>query len=99
MQQPKEEEKKLTDDIIIWGNYSKSTCGLAKIHFTYSWFEKCHFAYLSFAPLGLRNLPLLKIRVNMYFCPPFYVSLLPKHKKQTKVRNNKIKKKCHLKKW
>ena len=29
----------------------------------------------------------------MYFCPPFYVSLLPKHKKQTKVRNNKIKKK------
>ena len=36
MQQPKEEEKKLTDDIIIWGNYSKSTCGLAKIHFTYS---------------------------------------------------------------
>ena len=74
------------------GNYNKSTCGLAQIHFVYPWFEKCHFTHLRFTPFVSRNLPLLKTRVNIYFCSHF-MSLSSQNKKhKQKQEKKKIKK-------
>ena len=53
------------------GNYSKPTCDLTRIHITYLWFEKCHFTYLRFVSFVYHNPPILKTRINMYFCSPF----------------------------
>ena len=39
------------------GNYNKSIRGLAQIHIAYLWFEKCHFAHLSFELLAPHNHP------------------------------------------
>ena len=41
-----------------WVNYSKPTWGLARFHFTYSWFKTLHFAHLKLVPLAFRNPPL-----------------------------------------
>ena len=57
-----------------WGSCSNLICGLFRIHFTYLWFEKCHFTHLRFFLFVFCCLPLLKLRINKYFQSLLYLS-------------------------
>ena len=61
-------------------NYTKPTCDLGENLFAYPWFEKYHLTHLCYVPFVFRNPPLLKSRVNMYFCSKF-MSLSSQNKK------------------
>ena len=40
----------------------------ARKHFAYQWFKNWHFTHLKLVLFVFRYLPLLKIRINFYFC-------------------------------
>ena len=71
-------------------NYTKPTYGLGKNHFAYPWFKMYHLTHLRYDPFVFRNPPLLKSRVNGYFCSKF-ISLLPKQKIVQNIRETKSK--------
>ena len=77
--------------IKISDNYSKLTCGLGENHFAYSWFEKYHLTHLRYISFVFRNPPLLKSRVNEYFCSNFMSLSSQNTKKTQKCKRNKIK--------
>ena len=72
-------------------NYTLLICGLPLILCTDLWFQFWHFIHLWLSPWVCRNPPLLKLRVNRYFCTSF-MSLLPKQKIAQKCKRKKIKK-------
>ena len=47
------------------GNYTKLTCGLARIYIANLWFEKCYFSHLRFTLFNFCNPPLLKTMANL----------------------------------
>ena len=63
-------------------------------HFAYPWFEKCHLTHLRYVLFVFCNPPLLRSRINRYFCSKI-MSLSSQKKKKTqktqKCKRNKIK--------
>ena len=57
---------------------------MAQNHFVYPWFKNCHFTHLRYILFVFRNPPLLKSRVNTYFCSNFLSP--PKTKNNTKMQ-------------
>ena len=74
--------------IFFRDNYTFPTCGLPLIWLAYPLFQFWHFTHLWFPPLLIRNPPLLKLRVNRYFCSSF-MSLSSQNKNSTKMQEKK----------
>ena len=50
------------------GNYTLPTCGLLEKHFAYPWIKNWYFTHLRLALFVSHYPPLLKTKVNLYFC-------------------------------